>query len=174
MDAGETGVFQWGASVRHIGEYAVEDEDSGLAAEDLSSTTFGLDATYGFDSDDGLSGWTFGAEYLLATGDLGAEFDDGAGTATPFDDERGGYYGWMERRVDPQNTLGLLVSSFEHLEHETTEATQMTAYYTRNFSEFSRLRFALSHATIDEAEDSTRFMVQLTTFFGPHAHGVNW
>lgn len=173
MDVGKTGVFQWGASARHIGAYSFEDEASGGAIEDLSTTTYGLDATYGFDSDDGLSGWTFGAEYLVATGELGAEFDAGTGAATVLDDTKSGYYVWAEHRADIQNTYGLLLSSFEHLEDPTDEL-QLTAYYTRYFSEFARLRFAVSHADIEDAEDSTRFLVQLTTFFGPHAHGVNW
>lgn len=172
MDAGKTGVFQWGASARHIGAYSAEDEASGASIEGLSTTTFGLDATYGFDSDDGLSGWTFGTEYLLATGDIGAEFD-GVG-ASVLSGDRGGYYAWAERRVNPQNAYGLLVSSFEHLESAPTDEIQITGYYTHFFSEFARLRFAVSHADIEEAEDSTRFLVQLTTFFGPHAHGVNW
>ena len=174
MDAGKTGVFQWGASARHIGGYALADDATATSIEGLSTTTFGIDATYGFDSDDGLSGWTFGAEGLLATGDLGAEADAVSGALTAFDDERSGYYVWAERRADIQNTYGVLLSSFEHLEADPTDETQVTAYYTRNLSEFARLRFAASHASIDQAEDSTRFMVQLTTFFGPHAHGVNW
>lgn len=173
MDAGKTGVFQWGASARHIGAYAFEDDASGGGVEDLSTTTFGLDATYGFDSDDGLSGWTFGTEYLLATGDLSAEFDPGTGAATVLNDDRSGYYVWAERRAGIQAAYGALLSSFEHLEGDTEEL-QLTAYYSHYFSEFARLRFAVSHADIEEAEDSTRFLVQLTTFFGPHAHGVNW
>ena len=94
MDAGKTGVFQWGASARHIGGYALADDASGASIEGLSTTTFGIDATYGFDSDDGLSGWTFGAEGLLATGDLGAEADGITGNLTAFDDDRSGYYVW--------------------------------------------------------------------------------
>ncbi len=173
MDAGSTGVFQWGASARHIGGYSLSDDASGASIEDLTTTTFGVDATYGFDSDDGLSGWTFGAEGLLATGDIGAE-DDGTGNLIAVDENKSGYYLWAERRASIQNTYGVLFSAFEHLEADDTDETQITAYYTRNFSEFARLRFAVSHASIDEAEDSTRFLVQLTTFFGPHAHGVNW
>ena len=173
MDAGSTGVFQWGASARHIGGYSLTDEANDVSIEDLTQTTFGIDAPYGFDSDDGLSGWTFGAEGLLATGDIGAE-DDGSGSLVAVDDDKSGYYVWAERRMDIQNTFGVLYSSFEHLEAEDTTEDQITAYYTRNFSEFARLRFAVSHASIEDAEDSTRFLVQLTTFFGPHAHGVNW
>ena len=174
MDAGKTGVFQWGASVRHLGGFSLEDEDAAESVEGLSSTTAGFDLTYGFDSDDGLSGWTFGAEALLTVGDLGAESDQVTGNLAAFDGERSGAYVWAEHRADVQNTYGLLVSSFEQLDAESNDQTQLTAYYTRHLSEYARLRFAVSHASIEQAEDSNRFLVQLTTFFGPHAHGVNW
>ena len=41
-------------------------------------------------------------------------------------------------------------------------------------SEFARLRFAVSQLDSDEDGDTTRFLVQLTNFVGPHSHGVNW
>ena len=174
MDAGDRGVFQWGASARRVGDFQIVDEDSGSSAMGLSNTVFGVDLTYGVDSPDGLSGWTFGAETLLAAGDLGAAFDAGSGNLIVNDDSAIGHYLWAERRMDVTNTVGVLVSSYERLEAENPLTTEVTAYYTRYFSEFARLRFALSHADNEGSEDSTRALVQLTTFFGPHAHGVNW
>lgn len=174
MDAGDRGVFQWGASARRVGDFQFVDEGSGMAATGLSNTVFGVDLTYGVDSTDGLSGWTFGLESLLAAGDLAAAFDPGSGDLLVNDDSAVGHYLWAERRMDVTNTVGVLLSSYERLEGDNPLTTEVTAYYTRYFSEFSRLRFALSHADNEGAEDSTRALVQLTTFFGPHAHGVNW
>lgn len=174
MDAGERGVFQWGASARRVGDFQFVDEGSGTSAAGLSNTVFGVDLTYGVDSVDGLSGWTFGAETLLAAGDLGAAFDPGSGDLLVNDDSALGHYLWAERRMDVTNTVGVMLSSFERFESENPLTTEVTAYYTRYFSEFARLRFAVSHADNEGDEDSTRALVQLTTFFGPHAHGVNW
>lgn len=174
MDAGDRGVFQWGASARRVGDFQFVDEGSGMAATGLSNTVFGVDLTYGVDSVDGLSGWTFGLESLLAAGDLAAALDPGSGDLMVNDDSAVGHYLWAERRMDVTNTVGVLLSSYERLEAENPLTTEVTAYYTRYFSEFARLRFALSHADNEGADDSTRALVQLTTFFGPHAHGVNW
>lgn len=173
MDVGERGVFQWGVSARHIADFAFEDEASGASAEGLSNTVFGLDLTYGTDSEDGLSGWTFGSEFLANTGDLSAE-DDGAGGLSVLDDERYGFYLWAERRLSQQNHVGLLYSQFEHAEDDAPTDTEITAYWSHYFSEFSRLRIGASHLDSEDGNDSTRVLVQLTAFFGPHAHGVNW
>lgn len=174
MDAGQRGVFQWGLSARHVGGFDLVDEANGAAVEGLSNTVFGLDLTYGVDSPDGLSGWTFGLESLLATGDQSAEFDPGAGALAVYDDSVSGHYLWAERRLDVTNTVGALFSTFEHPEDGAPRQDEFTAYYTRYFSEFARLRFAASHLDSEEDGGSTRLLVQLTTFFGPHAHGVNW
>lgn len=174
MDVGERGVFQWGLSARHIAEFAFEDEDSGGRAEGLSNTVFGLDATYGIDSEDGLSGWTFGAEALANTGDIAGELDGATNSFDVLNDERFGYYLWGERRFDIRYSAGLLYSSFEHADEGAPQSKEITAYLTKNFSEFARLRVGASHLDDEEGPDSTRFMIQLTSFFGPHAHGVNW
>lgn len=174
MDVGQRGVFQWGVSARHLGEFAFVDEANAAELAGLSNTVYGLDLTYGVDSPDGLSGWTFGLESLLATGDQSAEFDPGAGTLDVYDDAVSGHYLWAERRIDVTNTVGLLYSTFEHPEDGAPRQDEFTAYYTRYFSEFARLRVAASHVTSDEEGDANRVLLQLTTFFGPHAHGVNW
>jgi hypothetical protein len=174
MDVGQRGVFQWGASARHLSSFGAEDEATGASAADLSNTVFGLDLTYGVDSDDGFSGWTFGGELLLNTGDIGLEVDEANSVIDVLDDEGLGFYVWAERRIDVTNTVGVLYDLLERPESGAPQDQEITAYYTRYFSEFARLRFALSHLDAEAADDSTRFLVQLTTFFGPHAHGVNW
>jgi hypothetical protein len=174
MDVGERGVFQWGLSARHLPEFGYADEVNMLEATDLSNTVYGVDLTYGLDSEDGLSGWTFGGEYLLQSGDLSAEADAGLTALEVLDDDVAGYYVWGERRFDVKQSAGVLFSSFEHPEAGAPGEDEVTAYYTRNMSEFARLRFAASQRWSDEDGDSTRLLVQLTTYFGPHAHGVNW
>jgi len=174
MDVGERGVFQWGLSGRYLPEFGYVDEANMLEATDLSNTVMGVDLTYGLDSEDGLSGWTFGGELLVQSGDLSAEPDGSLTTLEVLDDDVAGYYVWGERRFDVKQSAGLLFSSFEHPEADAPTEDEVTAYYTRHLSEFARLRFAASQRWSDEDGDSTRLLVQLTTYFGPHAHGVNW
>jgi hypothetical protein len=174
MDVGERGVFQWGLSARHLPEFGYVDEVNMLEATDLSNTVYGLDLTYGIDSEDGLAGWTFGGELLVQSGDLSAEADTGLTELEVFDDDVAGFYVWGERRFDARQSAGVLFSSFEHPEPGAPSEDEVTAYTTRNMSEFARLRFAASQLWSDEDGDSTRLLVQLTTYFGPHAHGVNW
>jgi hypothetical protein len=174
FDVGETGVLQWGVSARHLPEFGLHDETNMLEEEGLSNTVYGLDLTYGLDSEDGLSGWTFGGEYLVQSGDLSAEANGGLTDLDVFDDDVAGFYAWGERRFDQRNAIGVLFGSFEHPEPGTPNEDEITAYYTRNLSEFARLRLAVSHYESDEDGDATRVLLQLTTFLGPHAHGVNW
>jgi hypothetical protein len=174
MDVGERGVFQWGLSARHLPEFGYVDEVNMLEATDLSNTVYGLDLTYGLDSEDGLSGWTFGGEYLVQSGDLSAAPDGGLTALEVLDGDVSGFYVWGERRFDVKQSAGVLFSSFEHPEAGAPTEDEVTAYYTRYLSEFARLRFAASQLWSDEDGDSTRLLVQLTTYFGPHAHGVNW
>lgn len=174
LDVGANGVLQWGLSARHLPEFAFVDEANALEAEGLANTVVGLDLTFGLDAEDGLSGWTFGGEYLVQTGDLSAEANGGLTALDVLDDDVAGFYVWGERRFDQRHAAGLLFSQFEHPEADAPEDLEVTAYYTRNMTEFARLRFALSQLDSDEDGDATRALVQLTTYFGPHAHGVNW
>ena len=156
-------------------DFAFEDEDSGANAEGLTNTVFGLDLTYGLDSNDGLSGWTFGAAALANTGDIAAEFDSAAGLLRR-----------SETTSDSATTCGQSAASISAIvlafctarsntrTRTAPTANEVTGYVTKNFSEFARMRFGVSHLDDEEGPDSTRFMIQLTSFFGPHAHGVNW
>ncbi len=172
MDVGERGVFQWGLSARYLPEFSFVDETNALAADGLSNTVLGVDLTYGIDDADGIAGWTFGAEYLMQMGDLSAESDGTALTVT--DDDVAGYYAWAERRFDRVNSAGVLFSSFEHGEDAAPRQDELTLYYTRNLTEYARLRFVAAQVDSEEDGDTTRGLIQLTTWFGPHSHAVSW
>ncbi|MCA9000804.1 MAG: hypothetical protein KDB61_02690 [Planctomycetes bacterium] len=183
-DAGENGVFQWGASLRGLPEFAFDadlEDGTELTREGMANHVLGLDLTYGWGDDSGTRTWTLGGEYLSLSGDIGAEVDD-AGTPGVFGDDtlevldasRNGYYLWVDRGLDTHNSMGLLYSTFEHAEVGAPKQSELTAYYTRNLTEYSRLRFGVTRTTLDDGNDSTALMVQFTNFFGSHAHGVNW
>ena len=53
-------------------------------------------------------------------------------------------------------------------------ASEISAYFTRQFSEFHRLRFQLSSLDMEDGDDALRFGIQYTVFVGAHGHGVNW
>lgn len=180
-DVGESGVFQWGLSLRNVPEFTFELDSSGFEEDGNSSNVFGLDLTYGITDDTGLKGWTFGGEALLFDGDIGAEVDDAGTPADDSDDtlvvldgDVFGYYAWIDRQFGRTNSAGVLYSAFEHPEEEKPEDSELTLYYTRNLSEFGRLRFAVTQYDSDEGGDATRLLVQYTNFMGAHAHGVNW
>jgi len=180
-DVGESGVFQWGLSLREVPEFTYELDSSGFELAGQSNSVLGADLTYGITGESGLTGWTFGVEALLFDGDIGAEVDDEGtpgdesdDTLEVFDDDAVGYYGWIDRAFDQRNSFGLLYSAFEHPEPSKPEDSELTLYYSRSLSEYARLRFAVTQVDRDEGGDSTTFLVQYTNFFGPHSHGVNW
>ncbi len=183
-DVAENGVLQWGLSARGLPDFALDatlDDGSSLASDGLSNYVWGADLTYGWNDDSGLSGWTLGGEFLLFDGDLGGEVNDNGtpgifadDTLDVLNDSRTGLYVWGERALNAEHSLGLLYSAAEHPEFGTPDETETVAYYSRNLSEFSRLRFGLRFAESDEDGDSTALLVQFTNFFGSHAHGVNW
>ncbi|MDF1836804.1 MAG: hypothetical protein P1V35_02950 [Planctomycetota bacterium] len=183
-DAGENGVFQWGVSMRGLPEFAFDadlDDGTELTAEGMSNHVLGLDLTYGWGDDTGTKTWTVGGEYLRLSGEIGAEVDD-AGTPGVFgddtlevlDSDRDGFYLWVDRGFDQNNSVGVLYSAFEHAEDGAPEQSELTAYYSRNLTEYSRLRVGVTMTETDDGDDSTALMVQFTNFFGSHAHGVNW
>ncbi len=183
-DAGERGVFQWGLSMRGLPEFAFDadlDDGTELTSESMANHVLGLDLTYGWGDDTGTKTWTVGGEYVRLSGDIGAEVNDG-GTPLIFaddtldliDSDRDGFYLWLDRGVDLNNSVGLLYSTFEHAEVGAPEQSEFTAYYSRNLTEYSRLRVGVTMTELDDGDDSTALLVQFTNFFGSHAHGVNW
>ncbi|MFT5288749.1 MAG: hypothetical protein ACI82F_000806 [Planctomycetota bacterium] len=183
-DAGSNGVFQWGLSTRGLPEFAFDadlEDGTELTTDGLSNHVLGLDLTYGWSDDTGVESWTIGGEYLRVDGDIGATVDDG-GTPVNFaddslqvlDSDRDGYYLWVDHGFDLNHSVGLLYSTFEHQELGAPEQSEITAYYTRQLTEYSRLRLGVTQTDLDDGDDFTAFTVQFTNFFGSHAHGVNW
>lgn len=179
LRSGEHGRFEWGLSARHLADLGFEDDDTGLAVEDLSNTVFGVDARFtdrpGEDEHASGAGWTFGGELLLATGDLGAEVDEGAPAPGDeslriFDDEVSGWYAFGERHFDERTSLGLMLGSFEHPEDGAPEEFEAVGYLTRRVGHGARLRFFAGTTDSDESGEAFRVGVRLTAVFGPHSH----
>lgn len=179
-DAGDNGVAQLGLSARAIPDYSFEFEPSGASEGGLASFVWGLDATYGWKDDAGLARWTLGGEYLRSTGDTGSALDDAGTPGDPSDDavlvldeDVGGWYAYADYGWNPYNSVGLQYSLAELPDGDDLQ--EVEAYYTRMFSEYHRLRFAVAALDSDvEDEDSLRFAVQYTAVLGAHGHGVNW
>jgi len=181
-DVGESGIFQMGASARALPSYTFVYEPSGATEEDLSNTVLGLDATYGWTSETGLSKWTLGGEYLFDQGDNGAEIVDPGTPADPTDDTIdvldeavAGWYAFVDYAWNPYNSVGIQYSLVELPDSAQTDQSEIELYWTRNFSEYHRLRLVAASFSSDlPDEDSMRFAFQYTALLGAHGHGVNW
>jgi hypothetical protein len=180
-DIGDNGVLQVGASARSLPSFAFTFEPSGSEEHNLSNTVFGVDVTYGWTSDTGLSTWTFGGEYLLDTGDTFASIADPGTPVDPTDDtvnvsseNLGGFYVFADWAWNRNNSIGLQFSQVELPQDGKPDSNETTAYYTHMFSEFHRLRFEVSGADVQDGEDVVRAAIQYTAFVGAHGHGVNW
>jgi hypothetical protein len=173
-EVGERGTLQLGASARAVPNFALG-LDGGTIAEDLSSTVYGLDVTYGWVGETGLDSWTFGGEFLFNTGDVGAELV-GADDTNPadyavVDDSLTGFFAYGDYAWDRFNAVGVQVSQAEVVGDERTE---LEVYYTRMFSEFHRLRLVLGASDSDVDGSGSKLALQYTTILGAHGHGVNW
>lgn len=180
-DVGEHGILQLGASARWIPRFDFEFAPSGAVEDRLSNAVYGLDATYGWTGDTGLDSWTFGAEYLFDTGDAGASIVDVGGDGDPTNDSIAvhgstvqGWLAFADHAWSAYDSAGVQVSTAELPDGASSRSTEYTAYYTRLFSEFHRIRFEVSELDSDADPDSTRVAVQYTAFVGAHGHGVNW
>lgn len=180
-DVGENSVLQFGASMRSMPDFTFEggslDTGDGLAADGLDQSVYGLDLTYGWTSDDGTRSWTTGAEFVRAEGDIGAEVvDDGLPSANleVYDGSAQGWFAYVDHAWNRQNSAGIMLSAFEHLEEERPEDLETTLYWSHYPTEFSRVRFAFIHMDREEEEDAHAFMIQLTGYVGAHGHPYNW
>jgi hypothetical protein len=181
-DVGETGIFQLGASTRLIPDYTFEYEPSGATAEGLSNSVYGVDATYGWTDETGQRRWTLGAEFLVDSGDNGSDIQDSGTPGDPTDDtiqvldsSVNGYYAFVDYAWSPFNSVGLQYSGLELPDVGTSNASEVEAYWSHNFSEFQRLRLAVSTFETDVPdEDAYRLAVQYTLVLGAHGHGINW
>ncbi|MBK7877126.1 MAG: hypothetical protein IPJ77_15505 [Planctomycetes bacterium] len=180
-DVGDNGTFQLGASARVIPDYAFAFSPSGDAAVGLDNTVYGVDVTYGWHDDTGLERWTVGGEFLVSTGDVGADVTDVGSDGDPtndtvaaVDDTRTGWFAFVDCAWNPSHSVGLQYSSTELTDAAGSDASEVEAYYTWQLSEFHRLRFAASALESDLDPDAQRFAVQYTAIVGAHGHGVNW
>jgi len=180
-EVGANGTLQLGASGRFLGDFAFEHEGSELEQSGQSNAVYGLDLTYAWVDDTGLKSWTGGGEFLLFDGDLGAELDDGGTPANAADDAlditRGsvsGAYIFADRAWNANESAGIQYSTIEEPRAGEPRAQEYDLYYTRQLSEYLRLRIGVGYTDREAGLDSTRVGIQLTGFIGPHGHGLNW
>jgi hypothetical protein len=174
-DLGTNGTLQLGTSARFVPDFAFVDEEGGGEAGGLDNTVWGLDVTYGWKDETATKSFTAGLEFLVNSGDVGAELGAASGDAPLVaDGTRTGWLLFADHALDPNNSIGLQISMAELADADKTEAQEIEAYYTRYLSEFHRLRFSISTLDVDGADESFRAAVQYTFFVGAHGHGVNW
>lgn len=183
-DVGANGVFQIGASIKTIPDFAFEGEgENDLAeevefeAEGLDQSVTGFDLTYEWNSDDGMSGWTFGGELLRVSGDIAGEIVDDETANVDleiFNGDVQGWYAFAQHDMDDSNSFGVMISTFEHLEEETPEDTETSIYWNHYPTEYTRLRVAAVNRESDEEEDSQALVFGLSGWFGAHGHPYNW
>lgn len=173
--------LQVGASVRILPHFTFANDASGIEVGSRSNFVYGLDATYGWIGDDGISNWTAGGELLVFDGDLSAAVDDNGTPADPTDDSLAvnndtaiGSYLYFDRGWSRRDSAGIQFSIIDSPEREYDLASELDLYYTRNLSEFLRLRFGASFLNVEHGEDSARLAIQFTGFIGSHGHGLNW
>ena len=169
MDIGEESTLQLGASWLGIPSYSAEGGNE--EAEDLSQNVVGFDATYGFGAD-GEDKWTFGAEFLFASGDTTLGLD-GGGDLVVDDQGLTGFYLYGDWAFEPNQSVGLQLAEAELPRLDGEDASEIDIYYTRHISEYHRVRLAVRQSSIAD-EDNFALLVQYTGFVGAHAHGVNW
>jgi hypothetical protein len=169
MDVGEDSTLQLGASWLGIPSYSAEGGNE--EAEDLSQNVVGFDATYGFGAD-GEDKWTFGTEFLFASGDTTLGLD-GGGDLVVDDQGLTGFYLYGDWAFEPNQSVGLQLAEAELPRLDGEDASELDIYYTRHISEYHRVRLAVRQSSIAD-EDTFALLVQYTGFVGAHAHGVNW
>lgn len=171
-DAGDQGRLQFGASARHVPEFSFAFEDDEVSG--LSNTVVGFDGTYGWADETGQETFVTGFEFLELDGDLSAAVDTGTGTITAVNnDSASGFYAFAEYGWNGLHSVGIQYGDAESAEDPSVDLDELDIHYTRNLTEFRRLRFGVVTGTGEDG-DFDQFYVQFTSFFGLHAHGVNW
>ena len=173
-DVGERGTLQFGGSARWIPSftYRAVDGDTTYERKDLSNAVYGLDLTYGWVADSGIETWTLGGEWLLQDGDLNGHVH--SGELEVLQDRIQGLYGFADYKWSLTSAAGVQYGLVQMPEAGKPRTAEYDAYYTHWFSEFLRLRFAVTYLDARAGEDSVRLALQLTGVVGPHSHGVNW
>jgi hypothetical protein len=180
-DVGSQGVLQLGGSGRVIPEFMVETSAGGPTGEGFSNRVYGFDATYGHTDDTGLRKLTLGSELLWSHGDSGFRIDDPDGISGSGDESLGrltealfGYYAFVDYAWSASSSAGVQYSTAELALPSSPRAREVELYYSRQLSEFHRVRLGLSHLDRDDSSNTTAFMIQYTAFVGSHGHGMNW
>ena len=173
-DVGERGTLQLGGSTRLIPSfsYRAGEEGQEVLATDLSNAVYGVDLTYAWVADSGIETWTLGGEWLLMNGHLHGHLD--VDELEVLKDRVQGLYAFADYKWSLTSAAGVQYGLVEMPEESTPQIAEYDAYYTHWFSEFLRLRFALTWLDDEVGEDSVRLALQFTGVVGPHSHGVNW
>lgn len=175
VDVGDSGLFQLGLSSRFVPEFSYAFEPAALETSGLSNTVYGLDATYGWTGDTGLSRFSAGGEFLLYDGDLAAQIDDPT-TPTAINvvaDTASGYFLFADYGWNQVSSAGVQYALADLPSDPDLSQSEFDVYYTMHLTELRRLRFGVTLSDGDNG-DATRVYVQFTNFFGNHAHGANW
>jgi len=172
-DYSDNETLQVGASGRWIPDFGVEFDATGDTQTGLSSAVYGVDATYVRTSETGEGAMTVGAEWLTAVGDNGA-INPAAGSIDVIHGSRTGYFGFIDIACNRRESVGLQYSAAELGDLEASRAAEVEAYYTRQLSEFQRLRFSVSTRSMENGEDFARAVIQYTAIIGAHGHGLSW
>jgi hypothetical protein len=180
-DVGASGTLQLGASARMIPSYSVEDGANGLSQEELESSVYGGDLTYGWTDETGQRRVTAGIEALVSSGDTGFDVSDidgipgtGDETLDVLDDSVFGYYAFGDYAWNRFNSAGVQFSAAELPDASQSDVSELEVYFSHQFSEFHRMRLVAVSIQNEADDDALRFAVQYTAFVGAHGHGVNW
>ncbi|MCP5021936.1 MAG: hypothetical protein GY930_09160 [bacterium] len=178
VDVGSNGLFQWGISAHSVPDFSVyltADDGTRLSAGHLEQWVYGIDLTFGLDTESSHASWSTGWEGLLADGSIGARAL-GAGPATleVVDDQAFGQYLWLERQTRSGRALGAVYSSFEQTLPGSPLETELSFYFSRPLGQGSTLRFQISHRDAEGEESSERILIQWIGLAGQLGHALDW
>jgi hypothetical protein len=180
-DVGESGVLQFGTSVRDIPSFSFVDGTDSLSAENLSNLVLGFDVTYGWTGETGQDRLTLGGEWLTSRGDTAAvvlDPDLTPGTGDEIldvgDDSLDGWYAFADYAWDRYNSAGLQYSQVDLPDGSGNSASEAEFYVTHMFSEYHRLRLGVISADLGEGDDDLRVALQYTATVGAHGHGISF
>ena len=137
------------------------------------SSVYGLDLTYALSDETREKVLTIGSEWLVETGDGGAE-NPTPGTINILSRSRTGYYGYIDYAWDRFNSAGFQYSAAELGDAGQSRIGEADVYFTHKLSEFQRLRVGVNLTSFENGEDSARAVLQYTAILGAHGHGLSW
>ncbi|MEZ5978792.1 MAG: hypothetical protein R3F34_11285 [Planctomycetota bacterium] len=162
--------LRYGLSLRRLGRFAFADDDLGLGVAGLENTVLGVEATLGGLDRGTDPPWTFGGEFLVADGALGAVRAAGGTSLVVVDDRASGWYLWGERRLGARDALGVVLGSVERGEPGLPRESHASVAWTHRPVEHVRVRVEVGGTFGDASTDETRVAVQITATLGSHSH----